>query len=278
MPLGTLVQFMLPRWVMARIAVLAGALAYRFSARKRARLETNCRHILGNQATPQQVEQVVRRTFRHLVMNYLDLLRIPVLRRRLWQLVEYDDAHIRRTIGTGRACIIVTPHLGNWDMAGAFLAALGYPLSAVVEPVPRGWERTFRRYRGATAMETIPIPDHARIAGSLQRQRILALVADRDLTGSGIVCPAFDAQRAFPRGPAAYSLRFEAPIIIGHFVFQHRPGRRPYLGTVEPPLQFERTGDLDRDIPALTALVARHLNELIAQYPDQWPVFHAAWK
>ncbi|MEO0078833.1 MAG: lysophospholipid acyltransferase family protein [candidate division WOR-3 bacterium] len=276
--MGTLVQFMLPRWTMMLVARIAGHLAYLLNQRKRVRLETNCRHVLGPAATPAQIRQTVLRTFVHLVMNYFDLLRIPVLRRRITQLVEYDLHVLNQLMDQGRGCIIVTGHLGNWDLAGAFLAALGYPMSAVVEPVPRGWGRTFNRYRSATALETIPIPDHARIAEALQKKRVLALVADRDLTGSGIICPAFDARRSIPRGPAAYSLRYDVPIAIGYLVFQDRPGHRPYLGVVEEPLRFERTGNLDADVTALTGLIAQRLNQLIARYLDQWPVFAAGWK
>ncbi len=278
MPMGTLIQFMLPRWTMMLVARVAGRLTYLFNHRQRARLETNCRHVLGPDASPSQVKQTVQRTFVHLVMNYFDLLRVPVLRRRITRLVESDTHVLDRLTSQGQGCIIVTGHLGNWDLAGAFLAALGYPMSAVVEPVPRGWGRTFNRYRSATALETIPIPEHARIAAALQNKRILALVADRDLTGSGITCPAFDARRSIPRGPAAYSLRYDVPVAIGYLVFQDRPGRRPYLGIVEEPLQFERSGNLDADIAALTGLVAQELNRLIERYLDQWPVFAAGWK
>ncbi len=278
MPLGTLVQFMLPRWTMVLVARVAGRLTYLLNHRKRARLETNCRHIFGPSVTPELMRRTVQRTFVNLVMNYFDLLRVPVLRRRVTQLVEFDRQTLDRVMNSGRGCIIVTGHLGNWDLAGVFLGALGYPMSAVVEPVPRGWEQTFNRYRSATALETIPIPEHARIRQALEQRRILALVADRDLTGSGITCPAFDAHRSFPRGPAAYSLRYNVPVVIGYLVFQNKPGHPPYLGIIEPPVSFTRSGSLEADVPALTAVIARRLNEIIARYPDQWPVFHAGWR
>jgi len=278
MPLGTLVQFMLPRWVMTRIAGIAGRLVFRLNRRQRGRLADNCRHVLGLAAPPEAIHRTVLQTFINLVMSYLDLLRVPVLRRRVVALGDFDSTNLDRVLAQGRGAILVTPHLGNWDLAGTFLGAHGYPISAVVEPVPRGWARTFNRYRSATAMQAIPIPQRAAIARAVKHGRLLALVADRDLTGNGIRCPAFDSYRAYPKGAAAYSLKYGVPIVVGYFVFQQKRGRPPYLGIVTPPIEYNKTGNMDRDIPAVTHLVAHHLNELIARYPDQWPVFQAGWQ
>ncbi|MBM3316209.1 lysophospholipid acyltransferase family protein, partial [candidate division WOR-3 bacterium] len=167
---------------------------------------------------------------------------------------------------------------GNWDLGGVFLSAREVPISAVVEPIPRGWTATVNRYRGALAMETIPIPDHRAIGRALERRRLLVLVADRDLTGRGIVLPAFGARRSYPRGPAVYALRYGTPVVVGCFVSQDRPGRPPYVATVEPPIEFTPSGDFDTDVPALTGIIARRLNALIARYPDQWLVFNAGWQ
>jgi KDO2-lipid IV(A) lauroyltransferase len=277
MPLGTLAQFIVPRWIVERLAAPVGWLTYQLNRRGRERLIRNFRQILGPSATPAQLRRAALAAFRYLVMNYADLLRVPVLRRRVTIVAELDSVNID-VLARGRGAVLVTAHVGNWDLAGVFLCALGYPISAVVEPIPRGWTRTFNRYRNATAMETIPIPDHRAIARAVERGRLLALVADRDLTGRGIPCPSFGASRSFSKGPAAYALRYGVPVVVGHFVFQHRPGHPPYIGVISPPLKYEPTGNLDDDILAFTRLIAEELNRLIARYPEQWLVFNAGWQ
>ena len=164
-------------------------------------------------------------------------------------------------------------------MHSAFhVTACGYPLSAVVEPVPAGWSRTFNRYRSQTNLETISMRDHEGMNRALTSGRVFTLVADRDLTGRGLPCPAFGATRSYPRGPAAYALRHNLPVVIGYFVFNHEPGRPPYLAATQPPLDFRPTGEMNRDIEELTRLIAARLNQAIARYPDQWLVFRAGWK
>jgi len=277
MPLGTLVQFMLPRWVIVRVAPLAGTLVYNLNPGARERLLDNCRHVLGPGTPVPEIRAATRRIFTHYVLNMLDLLRVPVLRRRVTALVEFDARAVDRLMAEGRGLLVVTGHIGNHDLAGVYMAACGYPISAVVEPVPNGWAKTFNRYRRATAMETIPIPDRSAVARALLRHRMLALVSDRDLTGNGILCPAFDSHRYYPRGAAAYSLRLKTPLAVAAMVFQHAPGRRPYR-VVWKLLEFTPTGNADADVPALTGVIANELNDLIRRFPDQWLVFKAGWQ
>jgi KDO2-lipid IV(A) lauroyltransferase len=278
MPLGTLVQFMLPRWAIMPLARSLGRLAFLLNHRQRRRIFENLRRTLGEQADAAALRRAAVSTFQNLAMNLADLLRVPVMRRRVTALVEFDDRNLRTVLAMNRGVVLVTPHLGNWDLAGVFLSALGIPISAVVEPVPRGWMKTYNRYRGALAMETIPIPDTGAIGNALERRRLLALVADRDLSGSGILLPAFGAQRSYPRGPATYALRYGCPVVVGYFVFQHRPGRPPYFAEVKPPLNFSPTGNYETDIPAFTRIIAEELNGLISRYPDQWLVFNPGWR
>lgn len=278
MPLGTLIQFLLPRWAIQPLAPLIGSLIHRINRRGRERLADNLRHILGKQLDDSELNARTRRAFTYLVANYLDLLRIPVTRYRTADIAELDSRAFDRTLAGGRGAIIVTAHIGNWDLAGAFLAARGYKVSAVVEPIPRGWTRTFDRYRRATRMETIPIHDHRAIARALERNRILALVADRDLTGRGIKCPSFDSQRSFPKGPAAYALKHAKPVVVGYFVFQRQAGRPPYFAAISLPLEYHPTGEMSRDVEAYTQIIAHELNQLIAKHPEQWLVFNAGWQ
>ncbi len=277
MPLGTLVQFMLPRWAVVRIARVAGQIAYLLNRRGRSAFIENCRHVLAPGTPESEIEATARRLFFHYIMNIMDLLRVPVMKSRVTSLVEFDSAPADRLAAMNRGVVVVTGHIGNYDLAGVFMSASGYPISAVVEPVPRGWADTYNRYRSATALQTIPIPDRRAMIRALQQHRLLALVSDRDLTGNGILCPAFDSCRYYPKGAAAYALRFSAPLIVAGMVFQHEPGRRPYR-MVYKQLDFTQTGNMDADVAAFTRLIAAELNELIRLFPDQWLVFRGAWQ
>jgi Kdo2-lipid IVA lauroyltransferase/acyltransferase len=277
MPLGTLIQFMLPRWFMVKIARLAGTLVYHLNRRSRERLMDNCRHVMGKDTPEPEIRACARRILVHLVTNYLDLLSVPVLKRRVTKLVEFDRRLADRLMAEDRGLVVVTGHIGNHDLAGVCMAARGYPMSAVFEPVPGGWAEAFNRYRGATAMETIPVSDRRAMARALLRHRMLALVSDRDVTGNGMLCPAFDSFRYYPKGAAVYTLRLKMPVVVAACLFQHKPGRRPY-NLYYRSLEFTPSGDRDADVAAFTMMIADALNGIIREHPDQWLVFNAAWQ
>ncbi len=275
MPLGTIVQYFLPRWVVVIIAKMLAPVLWQIDRRRRAALESNFRHIIGSSLAPNQLRTLGQRAFRHLLESTFDTLRIPVLRRRVRGLAEFDRSLLERS--SRRGAIVVTAHIANWDLAGAIIAAHGFETSAVVETIPGGWTRTFDRYRRATGLQTIPLWSTPLLRQALLNRRVVALVADRDITGNGIICPAFDAQRSFPKGPAWCALRYRLPIIIGIISFQHRRGRPPYRIETEL-LDFCPSGQLGNDIEALTGLIAERLNSAIAQFPDQWLVFSPDWR
>ncbi|MEO0082325.1 MAG: lysophospholipid acyltransferase family protein [candidate division WOR-3 bacterium] len=277
LPLGTMVQFFLPRWAVLPVARFAGTVAFFLNHGQRKRVLENLRHVLGAGASEKTIARTARQTFVNLVIGYLDLMRGPVLKRRIVNWTEYRPGNLEAALKFGRGAILVTGHVGNWDLAAIFMTAYGYPLSAVVEPIPAGWTETFNRYRCLAEMEAIPIPERRKIADAIKRRRLLALVADRDLTGNGVVCPSFDSHRSFPRGPAAYALKYGLPVVVGCYVLQDRPGHRPYYGEVNPALEFQPTGDMARDIEDFTRLIARCLDDLVRRYPDQWFAFRAGW-
>jgi KDO2-lipid IV(A) lauroyltransferase len=262
---------------MVRIARLAGTLMYHLNRRGREKLMDNCRHVMGSGTSESEIKAATRMLFIHLVTNYLDLLSVPVLKRRVTTLVEFDPRDVDRMMAEGHGLVVVTGHIGNHDLAGVFMAAKGYPMSAIFEPVPGGWAETFNRYRGATAMETIPVSDRRAMARALLRRRMLALVSDRDITGNGMLCPAFDSYRYYPKGAAAYALRLGTPILVAAFLFQHKPGRRPYY-LYYRQLHFTPTGDMNADVSAFTIQIADALNGIIRKHPDQWLVFNGAWQ
>jgi len=278
MPLGTLVQFFLPRWLILPVLRFAGRVAFAFNRRQRERALANLRHVLGPDAPTDELRRAARRQLEYLVIGYLDLLRAPVLKRRVPSLVEWERDRLTALLGSPRSGVLITGHCGNWDLAGAFLSACGYHLSAVVEEVPRGWTETFDRYRSLNGMETIPMSRLKTMSDALKRGRWLTLVADRDFTGAGIPCRSFDAVRPFPKGPAAFSLLSGKPIAYIHLLFADRPGRPPYRLLCGELPGFAAIGDRRKDVAAYTREVARHLDGVVAEYPDQWLAFNAGWQ
>uniref|UniRef100_A0A7C6A970 Lipid A biosynthesis acyltransferase n=1 Tax=candidate division WOR-3 bacterium TaxID=2052148 RepID=A0A7C6A970_UNCW3 len=278
MPLATLLQVFLPRWFTVYLARLLGIIYFFLAKKRRWLIYENMQHILGSGVTPKEIRRRTLRLFINYSICLTDLLRAPLLQReKLLSMVQFDgEKNFKQVIAKGKGVVLITAHIGNWDLAGVFLSRLGYKLVAVVEPIPQGVTQAMNRYRGIGGMELIPLTEKNSMEQVLEQKKILVLLADRDLTGRGLVLPCFDAKRSFPKGPAAFALKYEVPIILGYFVLNPKKGR-PYLGVIEPEFHFQRCGDYKEDVFNLTQLIAQRINKLISEYPCQWFVFKADW-
>jgi KDO2-lipid IV(A) lauroyltransferase len=281
MPLGELLQSFIPRWLALRIAWFGMWLAFPFLKGQRRVIAENFRHILGRELKPGEGDAIARRVQRNYATCMADLLRSPQLcrRRSLDRLVPFREniEELDRRLAGGKSLILVTGHCGNWDLAGIYLAYLGYPIVAVFERITRGMSDVFNRFRGTSGMELIGLDERRRMTRAIESGKLFVLVGDRDLRGNGQELPWFSGRRTFPRGAAAFSLRYNVPIVIGCMVLEPGDPRQRYRARVEPVVEFRPSGDLDSDVEALTALVTKELEQVVARYPEQWFVFQPHW-
>ena len=178
----------------------------------------------------------------------------------------------------GSGCICVLPHMGNWDVAGMWVHCLGLPIVSVAERLePERLYRLFERHRQALGMEILPL-DTGSGAGralgqALKENKVVALVADRDLAGSGVQVEMFGKIRRMPAGPAALALRTGAPLVP--CAVYSRPGG--WLCVMRDPIHISTTGDRRADVTAITQALAKEFEALISVEPADWHVFQPGW-
>lgn len=261
------------------IASILGDLVYVFWRRGRRNVVDNIRHVLGPDASDSTVRQTARRSFRNYMKLLVDFARIgvtepAVLEHRLegsgWE-------NLDKAFQAGKGVLIVSIHLGNWEVAGAAIANRGYRVSAVSETV--GNERINRLaidFRAKLGIELIPMEFALkRVYKALRRNEGVGLVTDRPLPpDEGVPVEFFGQCIAWPSGPAILALRTGATIVTGYLV---RDSDDHYLGEIFPPLEFEVTGDQDRDVQLITQRVVSIQEDVIRRYPDQWYMFRRMW-
>jgi len=278
MSLATLLQFILPRWFSIQIAKILAIISFHILKNRRERIYKNLAHILGSSANSKKLKFYGLRTFINYSICLTDLLRAPLLtKEQLLSMVQFEGENFNRALLKKKGVVLCTAHIGNWDFAGVFMSKLGYKLVAVVEPIPQGFTEVMNRYRGLGGMELIPFTNKNNMDKALEQKKILVLLADRDLTNRGFELSAFNAKRSFPKGPAAFAIKFQVPIMFGYLLLNPEHGR-PYHGVIEPEINYIETGDFKQDVYDLTQIIAQRINQLIAKYPDQWFVFRADWK
>src|SRR5215218_9056315 len=233
-----------------------GRLYHRLDRRRREALAANLGQVLGPRTGRRELERAVRRGFASYGRYWVEAFRLEDLtpaeiRGRLR--IEGRE-HIDTALAAGRGAIFASPHLGNWDAGGAWLAASGYPATAVVE-----------RLRLDDGSETV-----RGVIRALRAGRLACLVCDRDLTGGGLEVRLFGARAQMPGGPASIALRTGAPLLPCTVYHDRRPGR--WRAVVHPPLEPELSGDARKDTLVLTQRLATEFEGLIAAAPEQWHV------
>jgi KDO2-lipid IV(A) lauroyltransferase len=190
--------------------------------------------------------------------------------------VGWDDLSEARSLGRG--VILVTGHYGNWEIAAAAVASRGIPIGAIVRRQGnRLVDERLQQLRRKLGVETIyqgQAP--SRVPRLLRSNGVVGIVGDQDARRSGIFVPFFGKPASTHRGPALFALRLGAPVFS--CIARRLPGSDVRYEVRGERVQFERTGDLDHDVNALTAELARRLEKEIRLAPEQYFWFHKRWK
>ncbi len=268
-----------PAAVAYAVADLAGRTWYRTASRRRALVSENLRRVCAATGRPTRgpaLRRLVEQAFIEHARYYLELLRAPHYRAdRIDRIVSVDDWERWEAVFRGGA-VVALPHLGNFEPYGILMEKHGIHALAPVEEIrPRALFEFLRARRGVGRIDLVPVRRARRpMTEALRRHEVVALVADRDLTGDGVPVTFFGHPTTMPSGPAALALMTRTPLVAGA---SWRTGRDRFRARGWN-IDLQPTGDRRADAAALTQAVARCFEEAIGVAPEQWwGAFQPIW-
>ncbi|MGH9067157.1 MAG: phosphatidylinositol mannoside acyltransferase, partial [Acidimicrobiales bacterium] len=246
---------------------------------RRALVAAHLRRALGPGVPEPDLQAAVGAAFASYARFWRDSFRLPTLSRAEVRASVAGEGirHLRAGMARGRGVILALPHLGSWDYGAAWLAVTGYPMVVVVEPLPGdalfAW---LVRMRLVLGIGVVPLGPGAvpTLTAALRAGRLVGLLCDRDIGGSGVTVPFFGEETTLPGGPATLALRTGAQLMPACVLDE--PGGR-HLAVVRPPIPVERAGSLPGDIARITASMAAELEVMIRRAPEQWHLFQPNW-
>ncbi|MBF9132257.1 phosphatidylinositol mannoside acyltransferase [Plantactinospora sp. S1510] len=273
----------LPRPVAAAMFRAAADYAHRKRGRGTTRLAANLRRVVGPELPEDEFDQLVRRGMRSYARYWLDAFRLPALSREQirnhFQLDGTDK--LAADMAAARGAVVALPHSGNWDAAGAWVAAMGWPIATVMERLkPEGVYERFFAFRRKLGMEILPTHGGERapfevLADRLDAGYLVPLLADRDLSARGIEVRFFGGRARMPAGPALLAIRTGAPLYVAALWYDPDGPRGRLMGPLEVP--EPDSGPLDERVRALTQQIADHLATGIAAHPEDWHMLQRVW-
>jgi KDO2-lipid IV(A) lauroyltransferase len=257
-----------------------GDLFYHLGKATRANIYDNVTHILqGSPKSAGDSETIVRGVFRNMAKNFYDLFRAQTLDlAEVDRLVKVEGReHLDRALSKGKGLILIAAHFGNIDVVAQVLALWDIPIVGPAEHLkPEALFQYICSMRANKSFRLIPIDGPLfELFRALRRNEIVALAADRNIAGSGIVVDFFGAPARLPDGYARLSLRTGAPIIVG---FSQRLPDNTFAVYLEPPMELEATGDRDGDARAGVEKVVAIMERYIGERPEQWVMSVPLWQ
>jgi KDO2-lipid IV(A) lauroyltransferase len=179
----------------------------------------------------------------------------------------------------GRGVLLLTAHLGNWEVGGLMLAQVKQPIHVVLVPdIFPAVERARRRLHERAGVTEIPVDQTLAptlsVLRALAQNGIVAMQGDRDFNNTGLAIPFFGREAYFPRGPLRVAMATDATVLPA-FIVRVPDGR--YRAILEEPLPIERGGDRDQALRLNLERYVAILERYVGQYPEQWYCFYPFW-
>ncbi len=194
--------------------------------------------------------------------------------------IEYEGlGHYLNAQAEGRGVLVLTGHLGAWELSSFFHSLAGYPMSLVIRRLDNPLVDAFvNRMRCLHGNRVIHKDDFARgLISAMHAGETVGILMDTNMTPpQGVFVPFFGLPACTASGLAKVALRTKAAVVPGFLVWDQ--GRRRYILRFGPRLDLTRTGQGDADVLANTAQFTATLEHYVRQYPEQWLWMHRRWK
>jgi KDO2-lipid IV(A) lauroyltransferase len=263
----------------------AADIAVRRQSRGVRRLRANLRRVVGPQRSESELDVIVKSAMRSYGRYWLETFRLPTM--DLDAVVARVEAntegaeHIDRAMAAGRGLIMALPHMGNWDVAAVWLIRHGVPFTTVAERLrPESLYDRFVAYREGIGMRVLaltggPRPAAEILAARLRAGECVCLVADRDMSRSGVDVEFFGATARMPAGPALLAITTGATLLPVGLWYRADGGWAQHIG---PPVEFPFPQRRIREQAAAgTQALADAFAAHIAAHPSDWHMLQRLW-
>jgi KDO2-lipid IV(A) lauroyltransferase len=273
----------LPEPVVSAVFRAGADVAARRQGRGVTRLAGNLRRVVGPEMPEPEFNDLVRRGMRSYARYWMEAFRLPARSRDQLR----TGFRLGRTevlaadVAAGRGVVIALPHGGNWDAAGAWVAANGWPITTVAERLkPEGVYERFLDFRRGLGMNIVPATGGDRPAmevleEAVEKAHVVPLVADRDLSTRGVEVTFFGGRTRMPAGPALLAIRTGAPLYVANMWYEPDAPVGHLHGPLEVP--GPEVGRLPARVRLTTQRIADQFAAGIAAHPEDWHMLQRFW-
>jgi KDO2-lipid IV(A) lauroyltransferase len=263
--------------------LMAGGIAwsvYRLHGRLRRVGQRNLEMALPELSARAQ-RRILRGVFRSLgrqLVEFCRMTRYTPENTRDWIRTEGLE-HYLAAKARGKGVLIVTGHMGAWELSSFYHSLMGYPMGMVARPLDnRRLDAFVNGIRCLHGNRILPKDDFARgLLRAMRAGQTVGLLMDTNMTPpQGVFVEFFGRKACTASGVARVALKTGAAVLPGFMLWE--PAERRYVLHFGPELVFARTENAETDILAATQQCTQAIESWIRRYPDQWLWIHRRWK
>lgn len=273
----------MPRGLSGRAFRAAAEAATVRNGRGTRQLRKNLRRVVGPAMSELRMDALVADALRSYARYWLETFTLESMDHAAvaasFEANMTGKEHIDGGLERGKGVILALPHSGNWDASGIWLVHHSGPFTTVAERVkPDAVFDRFVAYRQSIGMEVIALTGGERppteiLTERLRENRVVCLLADRDLSRNGIEVSFFGEPTRMPAGPALLAATTGASLHTVHSFFA---GDGEWGQTVSPPIPLP-DGSLRERVSVGTQLMADLFAAGIATKPQDWHMLQRLW-
>jgi KDO2-lipid IV(A) lauroyltransferase len=224
---------------------------------------------------------LLRSLYRHLGWHLVEFCRMPHYTRENTQRFMRTDGleHYLAAEALGRGVLVLTGHLGAWELSSFYHSLMGYPMGMVIRRLDnRKLDEFVNRIRCMHGNRVLHKDDFARgLLTAMREGGTVGILMDTNMTPpQGEFVKFFGVTACTASGLARVALKTGAAVVPGFMLWE--PAEKKYVLHFGPQLHFGETGDDEADVLAATQRCNDVLESWIRRYPDQWLWIHRRWK
>ncbi|MEU0412572.1 phosphatidylinositol mannoside acyltransferase [Streptomyces griseorubiginosus] len=270
----------LPEPVAVRLGRSIADLAWKQRGKGVLRLESNYARVVPD-ASPERLAELSRAGMRSYLRYWMESFRLPAWSKDRIK-AGFDPKglhHLTDGLAAGKGVILALPHMANWDLAGAWVTTkLETPFTTVAERLkPETLYDRFVAYREGLGMEVLPHSGGTAFGTLARRLRdggLVCLVAERDLSSSGVEVRFFGEATRIPAGPALLAQQTGALLLPVTLWYDDSPVMQ---GRVHPPVEVPESGTRAEKTSVMAQALADAFATGIADHPEDWHMLQRLW-
>lgn len=253
-----------------RVGARFGAWLYKKSRYSREMAINNLRRAYGKKMTEDEIENTARASFINVGKDFAEFCRLPHLPQEMTSIITVEGTEVlNNLVARGKGIILVSAHLGNWELIYATLALKGYDVCVVVQEQKIGaLEKLVQEVRKTTGATVFQRGLSIRgVYEALKAGKIVLVIADQHGGKNGVLGRFFDQVVSLPKGPIAFACRTDS-VIVPAFMCRNEDDTNTLK--IGEAFKLVSTGDKNVDMEYNTRRLAKIIEENIRLAPDQW--------